>query len=118
MRNKRIMALASSIIIKTSKNISKEYTFDKILDEHADEQDIFVSVLLPLLETVFYQHKDATIIAFGDKNTGTDLIIRNYCVGKTQTMGTFGDFYQYQNMLSHSLAFLFKKEKESQISQL
>jgi len=50
----------------------KKFVFDGVFGE-GDEYEVYVSVLLPLLEVALYQNKDATIIAFGARRTGNCL---------------------------------------------
>jgi hypothetical protein len=45
---------------------------DSIISNKTSDYDLYFNALLPLLETVVYSHKDATLISFGAKKTGND----------------------------------------------
>ena len=63
------------MLIRSGKTIIEEYSYDKIFNGYVTHKEVFTDVLLPLLETVFYSHKDATLIAYGNRNTGIYIYI-------------------------------------------
>ena len=68
-RNIRISA-PDSIFVKTGLKTEKKFVFDKIFQNGIKDQDMYMHALLPLVEAVFYEHKDATLISFGPKGSG------------------------------------------------
>ncbi len=72
-KHKRIIPFSNSILVRSGNNIVKEYNFDHLIDHKTSQKEIFSQVLLSLLECVFYDHKDATLIAYGHRNTGETL---------------------------------------------
>ena len=69
-KHKQIIPFSNSILVRSGNNIVKEYTFDQLIDEKTSQKEIFSQVLLQLIECVFYDHKDATLISYGHRNTG------------------------------------------------
>ena len=72
MSNSRIFIdpSANTIVTETAKNGKRGFGFERVFSDVSTDYEIYVTALLPLLETILYQHKDATLIAFGAKRTG------------------------------------------------
>lgn len=98
MRKKSVAVIGAS-------SCRKEFSFNEVFSHGINENKLYIEGLLPLLETVFYEHKDATLISFGPKNTG-----------KSTILGITPKFYKRQNMLNEALNYFFGRAKESSIS--
>lgn len=70
--NQQVMVVPTLDCIKILKDgsVQKQYEFDKVFDDNNNGGSIHFTALLPLLETVYYHRKDATLIAYGPKNSG------------------------------------------------
>eukprot|EP01022_Parablepharisma_sp_SALTPOND_P015995 TRINITY_DN22_c4_g1_i1.p1 TRINITY_DN22_c4_g1~~TRINITY_DN22_c4_g1_i1.p1 ORF type:complete len:708 (+),score=36.45 TRINITY_DN22_c4_g1_i1:106-2124(+) len=82
-------------------DISSKYTLDGTFTEKSNGS-MFYTVLLPLLDTVYYKHKDTTIISYGPK-----------CSGKTHLTGMKEDFPRYRNFLGEALNYFYAKTEKS-----
>ncbi len=63
------MPQLNTVVLKDSSQ--RQFAFDLILQGPNRGCSQYFSVLLPLLETVFYHRKDATLVAYGAKGSGT-----------------------------------------------
>ncbi len=60
---------------RLTRNVARQFRLDGVFEKGMDGAGIGTRALLPLLETVFYEHKDATLISYGPKGSGTSLPI-------------------------------------------
>lgn len=87
---------------------NQQYEFDKVFDQ-TSAGTMYFAALLPLLETVYYHHKDGTIIVYGPRNSGMTFFMGTKIVGKSRTLGTNEQFADYRNLLSESLNYFYAK---------
>jgi len=78
-----------------------QYTFDKILADYNKGNIQYFTTLLPLLETVYYHKKDATLVGYGPRGTG-----------KSTTLGFYEGFFNARNALRDSLSYFYTKVEE------
>jgi len=102
--NRSIKIRNKVITVKDKVGSQKQFTFNEVFNHGVNDNRMYIEGLLPLLETVFYEHKDATLISFGPKNTG-----------KSTILGIDPKFYKKQNMLNEALNYFYGKAKESSI---
>ena len=61
-----------TILLLDQEKKEKTYKFDGIFNSLTrTEPEFLVESLLPLLNTVLYEHKDASLLVFGPKKSGT-----------------------------------------------
>ena len=96
------LAGLNGVNMKDNSGHDHVFTFDGVFNTGIHENKLYINSLLPLLEAVFYDHKDATLISFGPKNTG-----------KSTILGINTKFYKRQNMLNESLNYFYGKAKET-----
>jgi len=62
--------LLDNVSYPIKKGCTIQLRFDKVFDDHFNENDLFKITMVPLLLSVYDDGKDASLIAWGCKNTG------------------------------------------------
>jgi len=102
----------NNVSYPVSKNCISQFKFDKVFGEHTSEEELYRVILIPLLQSVYEEGKDSSLIAYGCKNTG---FINK---GKSFTIGALDDFYTKTNAVFTSLIYFFDKLNDSSNSQM
>jgi hypothetical protein len=108
--NIRINLHNKTVSTKTKRHSKREFHFDGVFSDQTNDYELYVTVLLPLVETVLYHRKDATLIAFGSPRTGA---LCAHDVGKSSTLGTHESFMKSRNMLSEALNYFYSKADDN-----
>ena len=98
----------NKIMLLLDETKMETFKFDKVFSGKLDDYEIYISSLLPLLEIVLYQNKDATMISFGPKKSGN--IKLN--LGKTSGLGVHESFSKTNNILKAALSYFFSKSTD------
>ena len=96
----KIHEKASMVFVKQNAHSERKFNFDGVFTGGMNNDDMYVTALLPLLETVLYKHKDATLLLFGPRNTG-----------KSSLMGIKHGFHRTQNILNETLNYFYANSK-------
>lgn len=102
--DQNIVVKNTKIYVNQNPLLTREYKFDGIFLDARNTDKFYLHAVLPILETVFQNHKDATLISYGPKFTG-----------KSTLVGDVSNFYETRNIVNESIYYFFRLAEQNNI---